>query len=190
MSTYTTFKVYFYWLLCLFLGPNDETKDGSKLVAIDYSFISLRCSEWLVFHSNCFWQIKNSIFTSVLYTWIIIIATTYSYSCIIISVNASKCADTHTNSIRSITITATKMYFRWQLYHLCVCLCDCVCVCVPNRCIEFEATFPMESLLTVQVFDWDLVGMDDLIGETKVDLENRYYSRHRATCGLSHKYET
>ena len=47
----------------------------------------------------------------------------------------------------------------------------------------------MESLLTVQVYDWDLVGMDDLIGETKVDLENRYYSRHRATCGLGKKYD-
>ncbi|CAL1540078.1 unnamed protein product [Lymnaea stagnalis] len=58
-----------------------------------------------------------------------------------------------------------------------------------GKCFEFEATFPMESLLTVQVYDWDLIGVDDLIGETKVDLENRYYSRHRATCGLSQKYE-
>ena len=52
-----------------------------------------------------------------------------------------------------------------------------------------EATFPMESLLTVQIYDWDLVGMDDLIGETKVDLENRYYSRHRALCGISAKFD-
>ena len=57
------------------------------------------------------------------------------------------------------------------------------------RCFELESTFPMESFLTVQVYDWDLVGMDDLIGETKVDLENRYYSRHRATCGISNKFE-
>ena len=47
----------------------------------------------------------------------------------------------------------------------------------------------MESLLSVQVYDWDLVGMDDLIGETKIDLENRYYSRHRATCGIGKKYD-
>ncbi|XP_041358290.1 otoferlin-like [Gigantopelta aegis] len=58
-----------------------------------------------------------------------------------------------------------------------------------GKCFEIEATFPMESLLSVQVYDWDLVGMDDLIGETKIDLENRYYSRHRATCGLAQKYE-
>lgn len=57
------------------------------------------------------------------------------------------------------------------------------------RCFEIEATFPQDSLLTVQVFDWDLVGSDDMIGETKIDLENRFYSRHRATCGLSEKYE-
>ncbi|XP_046585626.1 otoferlin-like isoform X5 [Haliotis rubra] len=58
-----------------------------------------------------------------------------------------------------------------------------------GKCVEIEATFPMESLLSVQVFDWDLVGMDDLIGESKIDLENRFYSRHRATCGLAQKYE-
>ncbi|XP_077991695.1 otoferlin-like [Glandiceps talaboti] len=57
-----------------------------------------------------------------------------------------------------------------------------------GKCFEFEATFPQESILTVQVYDWDLVGVDDLIGETKVDLENRYYSRHRAVCGISEEY--
>lgn len=57
------------------------------------------------------------------------------------------------------------------------------------RCFEFEATFPQDSLLTVQVWDWDLVGSDDLIGETRIDLENRFYTRHRATCGLPSKYE-
>ena len=40
-------------------------------------------------------------------------------------------------------------------------------------------------MLTVQVLDWDLLGSDDLIGETKIDLENRFYSRHRATCGIA-----
>ena len=57
------------------------------------------------------------------------------------------------------------------------------------RCFEFEATFPQDSMLTVQILDWDLVGSDDLIGETRIDLENRFYSRHRATCGIAGKYE-
>lgn len=46
----------------------------------------------------------------------------------------------------------------------------------------------MESMLTVSVYDWDLVGTDDLIGETKIDLENRFYSKHRATCGIAQTY--
>ncbi|XP_039604239.1 otoferlin isoform X6 [Polypterus senegalus] len=57
-----------------------------------------------------------------------------------------------------------------------------------GKSFDIEATFPMESMLTVAVFDWDLVGTDDLIGETKIDLENRYYSKHRATCGISQSY--
>ena len=57
------------------------------------------------------------------------------------------------------------------------------------RCFEIEATFPQDSLLTVQILDWDLVGSDDLIGETKIDLENRFYSRHRATCALPRRYD-
>ena len=44
-------------------------------------------------------------------------------------------------------------------------------------------------MLTVQVVDWDLVGADDLIGETRIDLENRFYSRHRATCGVANTYD-
>lgn len=83
-----------------------------------------------------------------------------------------------------------------------------------GKCFEIEATFPQDSLLNIQVLDWDLVGMvnfimififlfhsifvkslvlfigsDDLIGETKIDLENRFYSKHRATCGIALKYE-
>ncbi|XP_051880281.1 otoferlin isoform X3 [Pristis pectinata] len=57
-----------------------------------------------------------------------------------------------------------------------------------GKSFDIEATFPMESMLTVAIFDWDLVGTDDLIGETKIDLENRYYSKHRATCGISQQY--
>uniref|UniRef100_A0A7N6F629 C2 domain-containing protein n=1 Tax=Anabas testudineus TaxID=64144 RepID=A0A7N6F629_ANATE len=57
-----------------------------------------------------------------------------------------------------------------------------------GKSFDIEATFPMESMLTVSVYDWDLVGTDDLIGETKIDLENRFYSKYRATCGISSSY--
>nr|CAD7405426.1 unnamed protein product [Timema poppensis] len=55
-----------------------------------------------------------------------------------------------------------------------------------GKCFEIEATFPQDSMLTIQILDWDLVGSDDLIGETRIDLENRFYSRHRATCLEEH----
>uniref|UniRef100_G1KJH7 Fer-1 like family member 6 n=1 Tax=Anolis carolinensis TaxID=28377 RepID=G1KJH7_ANOCA len=58
-----------------------------------------------------------------------------------------------------------------------------------GRSFEIQATFPKESLLSVLIYDYDLIGSDDLIGETKIDLENRFYSRHRATCGLQSQYE-
>ncbi|XP_078796311.1 fer-1-like protein 6 isoform X2 [Oryzias latipes] len=57
-----------------------------------------------------------------------------------------------------------------------------------GRSFEMQATFPQESLLSVVIYDFDLVGGDDLIGETRIDLENRFYSRHRATCGLPTEY--
>uniref|UniRef100_A0A673HFN2 Otoferlin-like n=1 Tax=Sinocyclocheilus rhinocerous TaxID=307959 RepID=A0A673HFN2_9TELE len=57
-----------------------------------------------------------------------------------------------------------------------------------GKSFDIEATLPMDSTLTVSIYDWDLVGTDDLIGETKIDLENRFYSKHRPTCGLSASY--
>ncbi|KAM9346796.1 fer-1-like protein 6 [Symphorus nematophorus] len=57
-----------------------------------------------------------------------------------------------------------------------------------GRSFEMQAKFPQESLLSVFIYDYDLVGGDDLIGETRIDLENRFYSRHRGTCGLPTEY--
>uniref|UniRef100_A0A8C2PD07 C2 domain-containing protein n=1 Tax=Capra hircus TaxID=9925 RepID=A0A8C2PD07_CAPHI len=58
-----------------------------------------------------------------------------------------------------------------------------------GRSFEIQATFPRESLLSVLIYDHDLIGTDDLIGETRIDLENRFYSKHRAICGLQSQYE-
>ena len=38
--------------------------------------------------------------------------------------------------------------------------------------------------------DYDLVSADDLIGETVVDLENRFLSKYRPTVGLARTYCT
>uniref|UniRef100_A0A4W3IW80 Fer-1 like family member 6 n=1 Tax=Callorhinchus milii TaxID=7868 RepID=A0A4W3IW80_CALMI len=58
-----------------------------------------------------------------------------------------------------------------------------------GRTFEIEANFPAESLLTLTIYDFDLIGTDDLIGQTKIDLENRFYSKYRATCGLPNQYD-
>ncbi|XP_037622050.1 fer-1-like protein 4 [Sebastes umbrosus] len=55
---------------------------------------------------------------------------------------------------------------------------------------EFTVSFPLETELVVRVMDHDIIGSDDVIGETRVDLENRFYSRHRASCGLALYYDT
>uniref|UniRef100_A0AAR2KPC0 Fer-1 like family member 6 n=1 Tax=Pygocentrus nattereri TaxID=42514 RepID=A0AAR2KPC0_PYGNA len=57
-----------------------------------------------------------------------------------------------------------------------------------GRSFEIQASFPKESLLRILIYDYDVVGGDDLIGETNIDLENRFFSRHRATCGLPAEY--
>jgi hypothetical protein len=64
-----------------------------------------------------------------------------------------------------------------------------ICLCFSHRYFEMEALLPLDYLLTVCVMDCDIAGRDDLIGETKIDLENRLYSKHRATCGLACSYE-
>ncbi|KAG8565186.1 hypothetical protein GDO81_012752 [Engystomops pustulosus] len=54
---------------------------------------------------------------------------------------------------------------------------------------EMTISFPVESELTICVFDHDLVGSNDLIGETKLDLENRFYSNYRPNCGIALQYD-
>lgn len=57
------------------------------------------------------------------------------------------------------------------------------------RVLELDVSFPAEPELTVAVFDHDLVGFNDLIGETHIDLENRFYGHHRTNCGLASQYD-
>lgn len=53
---------------------------------------------------------------------------------------------------------------------------------------EMDLVLPMEKDLNIEVFDWDLIGGDDKIGKTVIDLENRYYSEFQAWCGLPLSY--
>ena len=49
--------------------------------------------------------------------------------------------------------------------------------CDFNKIFTFKTTFPGASLLRIQVWDQDFLLPDDLIGETVIDLENRFFSK-------------
>ena len=51
-----------------------------------------------------------------------------------------------------------------------------------------KAKLPRDSKLTVKVYDHDLIGANDLIGSTDIDIEDRFLSWRRASCGLSQQY--
>ena len=51
-------------------------------------------------------------------------------------------------------------------------------------------TIPYRTLLRIQIWDWDMANFNDLIGETTIDIEDRWLSSHRATCGLPKRYDS
>ena len=55
-------------------------------------------------------------------------------------------------------------------------------------CHEFKALFPFDYMVKLSVWDHDLLGGDDLIGETEIDIENLFFSKHRPRCGIQKNY--
>ena len=55
---------------------------------------------------------------------------------------------------------------------------------------EVKAMMPIDKDLLIQIKDYDLIGTDDVIGETQIDLENRFLTKYRAKCGLPKTYCT
>ena len=57
-----------------------------------------------------------------------------------------------------------------------------------GKMFELPAVLPLDRTLTITVMDWDRGSAHDLIGETSIDLENRFLSHYRATCGLPESF--
>ncbi|XP_075890689.1 myoferlin-like isoform X2 [Nelusetta ayraudi] len=57
-----------------------------------------------------------------------------------------------------------------------------------GRLYEMTCFLPQDKDLKISVYDYDLLTRDEKVGETVIDLENRFLSRYNSYCGLPQTY--